>query len=89
MNSRLVDSTTCEVIFTQQVEAIVGKTGFGFGGIGYGSGGVAGGSFSQFTTTPIGKAVSSAINQGVFALVKQMGAVNVGARFWYCPKANN
>jgi curli biogenesis system outer membrane secretion channel CsgG len=74
MNFRLVDAATSEVIFTQQVEAVVGKTGFGFGAAGYGSSGAAGGAFSQYTAMPIGKAVSSAINQGVYALVKQIGA---------------
>jgi curli biogenesis system outer membrane secretion channel CsgG len=74
MNFRLFNAETGEVTFTKQVKAVVGESSFGFGAVGWGSGGAAGGAFSSFSKTPIGRAVIACINKGVFELVKEVGA---------------
>lgn len=74
MNFRLIDAQTSEVIFTKQVERKVSETGLSFGGAGVSGGGAFGGFISQYRKTPIGQAVMAAINEGVYELVKQVGA---------------
>lgn len=74
MNFRMFNAETGEIIFTQQVKAVVGDTSFGFGAIGWGSDGAAGGAFNSFSKTPIGRAVIACVNKGVYELVKEIGA---------------
>lgn len=73
MNFRLIDAETTEVIFTNQVEVAVKESGLSFGGIGIAGGGGLGGFMSNYAKTPIGQAVISAINRGIFDLIKQIG----------------
>jgi curli biogenesis system outer membrane secretion channel CsgG len=73
MNFRLIDAETSEVLYTKQVDAVVGKTAFGLGGGGWGSGGALGGFLSSYSKTPIGQAVMAAVNMGVFELIQQIG----------------
>lgn len=77
MNFRLIDSETSEILFTKQVDVIMSKTEFGFGGAGWGSSGALGGFLSGYSQTPIGQAVMSAVNIGVYELVKQIGSAPV------------
>ncbi len=74
MNFRLIDSETTEVIYTDQVEVAIKESGLTFGGFGITGGGALGGFMSSYSKTPIGQAVIAAVNQGVFGLVKQVGA---------------
>ena len=74
MNFRLIDAETSEIVYTKQVDAIVAKKGLGLGGGGWGSGGAVGGFVSGYGKTPIGQCVMSALNMGVFDLIKQIGA---------------
>lgn len=73
MNFRLIDAETSEIVYTDQVEVEIKKSGFSFGGLGFGSGGALGGFMSSYAKTPIGQAVISAVNRGVIGLVKQVG----------------
>lgn len=73
VNFRLIDSETSEIMFTKQVDVIMTATEFGFGGAGWGSGGALGGFLSSYSKTPIGQAVMSAVNIGVYELAKQIG----------------
>ncbi len=80
MNFRLINSETSEVVYTDQVQVNVEESGISFGGAGFSGGGGLGGFISDYSKTPIGQAVISAINQGVFGLVKQTGTSSaVGA----------
>ncbi|MEJ1462903.1 MAG: CsgG/HfaB family protein [Candidatus Sedimenticola sp. (ex Thyasira tokunagai)] len=78
MNFRLINSETSEVVYTDQVQVAVEESGLSYGGAGYSSGsGGLGGFLSDYSKTPIGQAVISAVNQGVFGLVKQTGTSKV------------
>ncbi len=74
LNIRLIDAETSEITFTKQIEAIINETNLGFGGVGWGSDIALGGFLNSYSKTPIGQAVIAGINQGVFELVKQIGA---------------
>ncbi|HEC16862.1 MAG TPA: hypothetical protein ENI99_09885 [Sedimenticola sp.] len=74
MNFRLIDAETSEVVYTDQVEVAIKESGLSFGGLGFTGGAGLGGFMSEYAKTPIGQAVISAANQGVFNLVKQVGA---------------
>ncbi len=73
MNFRLINSETSEIIYTDQVEAELSESGLTFGGAGITGGGGLGGFMSKYAKTPIGQAVLSTINRGVYGLVKQTG----------------
>lgn len=73
MNFRLIDSETTEVVFTNQVEVAVKESGLSFGGVGFAGGAGLGGFMSGYAKTPIGQAVISACNRGVYDLIKQIG----------------
>lgn len=77
MNFRLIDSETSEILFTKQVDVIMSTTEFAFGGAGWGSGGALGGFLSDYSKTPIGQGVMTAVNIGVYELAKQIGAAPV------------
>lgn len=74
MNFRLIDATTSEVIFTNQVDREIKDSGIGFGAARFGSSNAMGGFMSQYSKTPIGQAVTAAINEGVYDLIAQIGA---------------
>ena len=74
LNIRLIDAETSEITFTKQIEAVIKKTNLSFGGIGFGSDLALGGFLSSYAKTPVGQAVIAGINQGVFELIKQVGA---------------
>lgn len=74
MNFRLIDAETSEVVFTKQVESIIKESGLAFGGVGFTDDVAFGGFMSSFSKTPIGQAVIAGINEGVFELIKQVGA---------------
>ena len=74
LNIRLIDAETSEFNFSKQIEAVLKETNIGFAGAGYGSDAILGGFFSSYANTPIGQAVIAGINQGVFELIKQVGA---------------
>ncbi|MEE4302145.1 MAG: CsgG/HfaB family protein [Pseudomonadales bacterium] len=79
MNFRLIDAETGEIMFSKQVESVITERGLTFGGaggagLGGGAIGVLGGFIDNYTKTPVGQAVMAAINEGVFELVKQVGA---------------
>lgn len=74
MNFRLINSETSEVVYSDQVEVAIEESGLTFGGFGATGGVALGGFMSEYTKTPIGQAVVSAANQGVFNLVKQVGS---------------
>ena len=77
MNFRLIDAETSEIIFTKQVDVIMSTTEFALGGAGWGSGGALGGFLSNYSKTPIGQGVMTAVNIGVYALVQQIGSAPV------------
>lgn len=74
LNVRLIDAETSEIIFTKQIESVISETNISFGGIGFGSDAILGGFMSSYSKTPIGQAVIAGINEGVFELIKQVGA---------------
>lgn len=74
LNIRLIDAETSEIIFTKQIESVITETNISFGGIGFGSDAILGGFMSSYAKTPIGQAVIAGINEGVFELIKQVGA---------------
>lgn len=74
MNFRLIDATTSEVIFTNQVDRQIKESGVGFGAARWGSSNAMGGFMSKYSQTPIGQAVTAAINEGVYDLIAQIGA---------------
>ncbi len=74
LNIRLIDAETSEITFTKQIESIITETNIAFGGVGFGSDIALGGFLSSYSKTPIGQAVIAGINEGVFELVKQIGA---------------
>jgi hypothetical protein len=74
LNFRLIDATTSEVVFTKQVDRQLQESGLSFGGAGWGGGNAFGGFVGAYARTPIGQAVIAAINDGVYELVKQIGA---------------
>lgn len=73
MNFRLIDAETSEIIYTDQVEVAIEDSGLTFGGFGATGGGGLGGFMSNYAKTPIGQAVITAANRGVYGLVKQAG----------------
>lgn len=73
MNVRIVDAETSELLFSKQIDAEITKRNWGFGGIGWGGGGALGGFMESYSKTPIGQAVMSAVNIGIFELVKYLG----------------
>ncbi len=73
MNFRLIDATTSEVIFTNQVDREIKESGIAFGAGGFSGGGALGGFMSKYAKTPIGQAVTAAINEGVYDLIAQIG----------------
>lgn len=74
MNFRLIDAETTEVIYTDQVEVEVKEGGLTFGGLGFTGGGALGGFMGGYSKTPIGQAVITACNKGVYGLIKQVGS---------------
>jgi len=74
LNFRLIDAETSEITYTKQIEAVINESNFGFGGVGWGSDMVLGGFMNSYSKTPVGQAVIAGINQGVFELVRQIGA---------------
>lgn len=74
LNFRLIDAETSEIVFTQQIESIINESNLSLGGVGFGSDIALGGFFSNYSKTPIGQAVIAGINQGVFDLIKEIGA---------------
>ena len=74
LNIRLIDAETSEITFSKQIEAVLKETNIGFAGAGYGSDAILGGFLSSYSKTPIGQAVIAGINQGVFELIKEIGA---------------
>lgn len=76
MNFRLIDATTSEVIYTDQVQVDLSSSGLSFGGLGFAGGAGLGGFLSKYAKTPIGHAVIAAVNKGVFDLVKHAGSAS-------------
>ncbi len=76
MNFRLIDATTSEVIYTDQVQVDLSSSGLSFGGLGFSGGAGLGGFLSKYAKTPIGHAVIAAVNKGVFDLVKHAGSAS-------------
>lgn len=74
MNIRLIDAETSEITFSKQIEAEIKETNFGFAGGGWTSDALLGGFLESYAKTPIGQAVIAGINEGVFELVKEIGA---------------
>lgn len=74
LNVRLIDAETSEIVFTKQIEAVIKEMNLSFGGVGFGSDAILGGFMSSYSKTPIGQAVIAGVNEGVFELVKQVGA---------------
>ena len=74
MNFRLIDAETSEVVFTKQVDVITTASKFHADASSWGSDGALGGFLSSYSSTPVGQAVMSAVNQGVYELIKQIGA---------------
>ncbi len=74
LNFRLIDAETSEILFTNQIESQINERGLSVGGLGFGDGVALGGFFSNYSRTPIGQAVIAGVNQGVFELIKQVGA---------------
>ena len=74
LNFRLIDAETSEIVYTKQIESIINESNLSLGGIGFGSDIALGGFFSNYSKTPIGQAVIAGINQGVFDLIKEIGA---------------
>lgn len=74
LNFRLIDAETSEIVFTKQIESIINESSLSLGGIGFGSDVALGGFYSSYSRTPIGQAVIAGINQGVFDLIKEIGA---------------
>ena len=74
LNFRLIDAETSEITFTKQIESVISETNLTFGGVGFGSDAILGGFMSNYSKTPIGQAVIAGINEGVFELIKQVGA---------------
>ncbi|MEM9622861.1 MAG: CsgG/HfaB family protein, partial [Pseudomonadota bacterium] len=74
LNFRLIDAETSEVMYTKQIESVIKESGLSVGGAAFTGGGAMGGFFSNYAKTPIGQAVISGINKGVYELVKEIGA---------------
>jgi len=74
LNVRLIDAETSEIIFTKQIESVISETNLSFSGAGVGGDAILGGFMSSYSKTPIGQAVIAGINEGVFELIKQVGA---------------
>ena len=74
LNFRLVDAQTSEVVYTKQLESIIRESGLLLGGGAAGGGVALGGFFGKYSKTPIGQAVIAGVNQGVFDLVRIIGA---------------
>ncbi|MBT8084623.1 MAG: CsgG/HfaB family protein [Woeseia sp.] len=74
LNFRLINAETSEIVFTKQIESVINESSLSLGGIGFGSDIALGGFFSSYSRTPIGQAVIAGINQGVFDLIKEIGA---------------
>lgn len=74
LNVRLIDAETSEIVFTKQIESVISEINLSFGGVGFGSDAILGGFMSSYSKTPIGQAVIAGINEGVFELIKQVGA---------------
>lgn len=74
INVRLIDAETSEITFSKQIESVIKESNLSFGGIGIVGDLGLGGFMSSYSKTPIGQAVIAGINQGVFELVKQIGA---------------
>ncbi len=74
MNFRMINATTSEVIYTDQVQVDLSSSGLSFGGLGFSGGAGLGGFLSKYAKTPIGHAVIAAVNKGVFDLVKHAGS---------------
>jgi curli biogenesis system outer membrane secretion channel CsgG len=70
---KLIDAETSTTVESVNVEVIVGKMNWAVGGLGWGGSGVLGGFLSSYSKTPVGQAVSAAVNKGVFEIVKHIG----------------
>ena len=74
LNVRLIDAETSEITFTKQIESVIRESNLSFGAVGVVGDLGLGGFMSSYSRTPIGQAVIAGINQGVYELVKQVGA---------------
>lgn len=74
LNFRLIDAETSEIVFTKQIESLIKESSLSLGAIGFGSDLALGGFFGKYAKTPIGQAVIAGVNQGVFELIKEIGA---------------
>ncbi len=74
LNFRLVDAETSEVVHTMQIDSVIKEAGIILGGGGVVGDLGLGGFFGSYSRTPIGQAVIAGINEGVFDLIKQIGA---------------
>lgn len=74
MNIRLIDAETSEITFSKQIESIITETNLGFAGAGWTGDALLGGFLSGYAKTPIGQAVIAGINEGVYELIKEVGA---------------
>lgn len=74
LNFRLIDAETSEVVHTKQVDSVIKETGLILGGGGVVGDLGLGGFFGSYSKTPIGQAVIAGINEGIYDLIKQIGA---------------
>jgi len=74
LNIRLIDAETSEILFTKQIESEIKSSGISLGGIGWGDDALLGGFLSNYSKTPVGQAIIAGVNQGVYDLVKYIGA---------------
>jgi curli biogenesis system outer membrane secretion channel CsgG len=74
LNVRLISAETSEVTFSTQVEAVITESEVDFGGFGAGDDVALGGFLSRYSQMPIGQAAISAVNEGIYELVKSVGA---------------
>jgi curli biogenesis system outer membrane secretion channel CsgG len=74
LNFRIIDATTSEVTYTNQVESVIKEAGLKFGGGSAIDDLGLGGFISDYSRTPVGQAVIAGINKGVYDLIKEIGA---------------
>ena len=74
LNVRLVDAETSEILFTKQIESTISESDLDFGGVAAVDDLGLAGFLSSFSKIPIGQATIAGVNEGVYELVKQVGA---------------
>jgi curli biogenesis system outer membrane secretion channel CsgG len=74
LNFRLIDATTSEVLYTNQVESVIKESGLTLAGAGWTGDAILGGFMSNYAKTPVGQAVIAGINKGVYDVLKEIGA---------------